>query len=36
MATTVPKAFDEFAATIKPTPTQGQTITARRGACGVS
>lgn len=32
MATTVPKAFDEFAATIKPTPTQGQAITVRRGS----
>jgi len=31
MVTTVPKAFEEFAATIKPTPTQEQTITARRG-----
>ena len=31
MPSTVPKAFDEFAVTIKPTPTQEQTITARRG-----
>ena len=32
MATTVPKAFEEFAATIKPTPAQEQAVTTRRGA----